>query len=156
MENINEEEKLRLVGAEVYEVLKSVSKEKYDKVPKSIIGLFKKFENEKIVKKIDPNKSFKEQEISQEAKDIIFFITLDYWLDEEQKKRVLKNMEMNEQKFNEKYSYENLFKPKQEVKKEELGNNELEEEQSILVKKKENFFNKFVKILKRIFKKEDK
>ena len=74
MGNLDDEEKMRLVGAEVYEVLKNMPKYDYDKVPESITSLFKKFENEKIVKKLDLSKGFREQEISQEAKDIIFLI----------------------------------------------------------------------------------
>lgn len=156
---MDEEEKLKLIGAEVYEVLKNVSKEKYDKLPSGMTKLFKKFENEKLVKKIDPNKSFKEQEISQEAKDIIFFITLDYWLDEEQKERILKNMKMNEQKFNEKYSYENLFKPKQYADETEKKNNDAkdEERQTLVIQRKEKFLNKIINKLKEIFfKKKDR
>ena len=88
----------KTVGAEVYEVLRNIPKEEYYKVPREITDAFKAYKDETNQIKIDFNKSFQEQEISQTAKDIIYLISLNYWLTEDDRQKILKKMEMNEEK----------------------------------------------------------
>ncbi len=114
---------LNTIGAEVYEVLENIPKEDYYKIPKEITSLFENFKGFNAIKKIDPNKSFSEQNISQDAKDIIFYISLNYWLSEDQRNEAIKKLEINEKIFNEKYSVENLFKDSSNVD----GNKNVEE-----------------------------
>lgn len=127
---------MQVVGAEVYEVLKNVSKEEYDKVPKKIINLFEKYKNHNDEIKIDLSKSFKEQKISQKAKDIIFVISLNYWLTDEERKQVIKKLNENEKKFNEKYNIEKIFEERKAEKTNEETTNKA------LVKYEEKWYTK--------------
>ena len=97
------------VYAEVYEVLRSVPEEKFYKVPKKLTNFFEKYKGYGKGVKIDLNKRFAEQDISQKAKDIIFCISLNYWLSDEEKDEVVRKMKINEKEYREKYSVDNLF-----------------------------------------------
>ncbi|MBR2787056.1 MAG: hypothetical protein IKD76_06160 [Clostridia bacterium] len=113
-------ENLERVGAEVCAVLKSVPSEEYNKVSKNIRNLFERYISESKKIKIDTSKSFDEQSISKEAKDIIFVISFNYWLTEEQKKVALKKLKQNEIELNQKYDIERIFKSRREKSEEKI------------------------------------
>ena len=146
MDNISEFE---IVGAEVYEVLRNIPKEEYYKVPRKITATFEKFKDVEIKTKIDLTKSFQEQNISKRAKEIIYCISLNYWLSEEEKHKILKKLKENEEKFNEKYSVEKLFEQK---KKKEEVKIQSENKTTDLVKCEEKWYTKILKKIKKFFK----
>lgn len=135
MEDINE---LDIAGVEVYQLLQYLPREKYYKIPKKITSLFEKYKDYNIKTKIDKNKRYEEQEISQKARDVIFYISLNYWLTEEEKNRVIEKMKQNEAELEEKYSVEKIF----QTKKENVA---------ITVQEKQNVFTKIINCIKRIF-----
>ena len=96
---------------------------------------------------IDKNKSFAEQQISEGAKDLISLIYYDYMAEEDEKKEILEQWNLNEEKYQEKqdgkYEYENLF----HREKTTTESNQLVEV------KKETLFEKIKKMLKQIIKK---
>ena len=95
---------------------------------------------------IDTNKSFAEQQISEEAKDLISLIYYDYIAEKDEKEEILKQWNLNEKKYqekqNEKYEYENLFHREKTTT----------ECTQLVEVKKETLFEKIKKILKQIIK----
>ena len=158
-------ESFEKVGAEVCAVLKSVPSKEYNKVSKNIRNLFEGYSDGSKKIKIDTSKSIEEQNISKEAKDIIFVISLNYWLTEEQKKIALKKLKENEIKMNEKYDIERIFKSKSNryeekmekvgasqelaVNEDEVGKNNTSK---ALVKSTGKWYNKIFSFFRRIFK----
>lgn len=91
---------------------------------------------------INPNKKFKEQNISEKSKDLISLIYYEYIANEEEKKEILHKWNSNEDKYQnmqrEKYNYNNLFK-----------NNVCVE---LVGTKKKTIFQKIKKLIKNFFK----
>ena len=63
---------LEKIGSEVYAALSNVSIEKYNKIDPKIIEVFEKYRESSQNIKINPEVDFENQNISKEAKDIIF------------------------------------------------------------------------------------
>jgi len=113
-------ENLANIGAEVYAVLNTVPKVKYNMIPQKITELFEKYKEQSKKIQIDTSKKFEEQEISRKAKDIVFAISLNYWLTEDERKLVLEKINENEQTVTEKYNVDNLFQKQNEVIEDEI------------------------------------
>ncbi len=137
---------LDIIGAEVYAILSNVSKERYNKIPTKITKTFEKYKEAAKNIIIKTNEEFDKQDISKEAKDIIFVIALNYWLTDEEKKNAIKNMNLNEEKLKEKYNIEKMFKKRKskQINKEEVVS---------IIEKKENIFTKIINFIKKFFKK---
>lgn len=93
---------------------------------------------------IDVNKSFKEQKISERSKDLISLIYYDYIAEEDEKKEILNQWNLNEKYYQnaqkEKYNYDNIFKKK----------NEDATCVELIEVKKETIFQKIKNLLKKI------
>ena len=67
---------------------------------------------------IDVNKNFEEQRISEKSKDLISLIYYDYIAEEDEKKEILKQWNLNEKNYQnaqkERYNYSNIFTKKKE------------------------------------------
>ncbi len=91
---------------------------------------------------IDVNKSFQEQKISEKSKDLISLIYYDYIADEDEKKEILKQWNLNEKDYQkaqkEKYNYDNIFK------KEKANTTCVE----LIEVKKDTIFQKIKKLIK--------
>ena len=146
-------DKYDIAVAEVCNFLHNIPKQKYDLLPKKLIDLFEKYKDYNIGGKIDLEKSYEEQEISQMAKDMIFIITYNYWLTEEQKCSVLKQMEINEEKLYEKYNSDNLFKNKKTYQEESIEINSTQTSTQMIKTDNQNFIQKIINFFKNIFKK---
>lgn len=81
---------------EVLEILKSISKEDYDKIPNEEISVFEENKNKDYDFKYNPNKTLKEQNVSKEAKYIIAILFRDYWATPEQKAKIIKKEKQDE------------------------------------------------------------
>lgn len=135
------------ISTEVLAVLKEIPKSQFDKIPPKVIEMFEKNKSHTNEIKIDTNKKLEEQNISKEAKDIIFLLGLNYWLTEEERKEVLIKLNENEKALKEKYNVENLLKTN---KSEQKDLKEFEQEQE-LTEYKEGFFTKIVNKIKSYF-----
>jgi len=138
---------LNIIGAEVYAVLNKVSKEMYNKVPIKIREEFEKFKEEALKVEIKEDIPFEEQDITKETKDIIFAISLNYWLTEEKRKEVLIKLKENENSLNEKYNVDNIFK---KISKENI-NIDIENK-NIVKEQKEKWYIKILNKIKSHFK----
>ena len=70
---------------EVLDILKYISKEDYEKIPKSKIKVFEENSNKNYSFKYDVDKTLEEQNVSEIAKMIIAILCRDYWTTNEQR-----------------------------------------------------------------------
>ena len=140
---------------EVLEILKSISKEDYNKIPSDIINVLENSKDEKYYFKYDKNKTLDEQNVLGETKIIIAILFRDYWATEVQRERILKIQKEERQKIEDnkriKFPPNEIFK-KDISKIDENARNEIynESKHSIEIKK-DNFFMKIKNKSKSIF-----
>ena len=75
---------------EVLDILKYISKEDYEKIPKSKIKVFEGNSNKNYSFTYDENKTLDEQNVSEIAKAIIAILFRDYWATKEQRYVIIK------------------------------------------------------------------
>ena len=75
---------------EVLDILKYISKEDYEKIPKSKIKVFEENSNKNYSFTYDKNKTLDEQNVSEIAKAIIAILFRDYWATKEQRYVIIK------------------------------------------------------------------
>ena len=75
---------------EVLDILKYISKEDYEKIPKSKIKVFEENSNKNYSFKYDVDKTLEEQNVSEIAKMIIAILCRDYWTTNEQRYVIIK------------------------------------------------------------------
>ena len=129
---------------------------KKPKIPKTIIETFEKKQKKDYVFNIDINKTFEEQNLLEETKDIFAIIFRDYWATPYQKERIEAKEKYDRQKLEEekaqKYNPDDLFKKKNiesvigSTEKDTIENSNLPIEV-----KKEKFYEKIINFFKRIF-----
>ena len=84
---------------EVLDILKYISKEDYEKIPKSKIKVFEENSNKNYSFTYDENKTLDEQNVSEIAKAIIAILFRDYWATKEQRYIIIKKQqEIRDQK----------------------------------------------------------
>ena len=115
-----------------------------EKIPVRIIAkLCEEAADSKLDFYIDANKSFEEQNISEKSKDLISLIYYDYIADEDEKKEILEQWNLNEKNYRqvqeEKYDYNNLF-----------NNIETTDCVQLIEVKKDNIFQKIKNLIKKI------
>lgn len=75
--------------AELLEILKYVSEEDFNKIPKDKIEIMKENANKDHKFKYDPNKTLDENNVSELTKRFIAMIFRDYWATDAQRKKIL-------------------------------------------------------------------
>lgn len=84
---------------EVLDILKHISKEDYEKIPKSKIKVFEENCNKNYNFTYDENKTLDEQNVSETTKVIIAILFRDYWATKEQRYIIIKKQqEIKDQK----------------------------------------------------------
>lgn len=84
---------------EVLNILKHISKEDYEKIPKSKIKVFEENSNKNYNFTYDENKTLDEQNVSEITKVIIAILFRDYWATKEQRYIIIKKQqEIKDQK----------------------------------------------------------
>ena len=84
---------------EVLDILKHISKEDYEKIPKSKIKVFEENCNKNYNFTYDENKTLDEQNVSEITKVIIAILFRDYWATKEQRYIIIKKQqEIRDQK----------------------------------------------------------
>ena len=136
--------------SEVNEILKSISKEDYEKIPKSKIELFKKCSNPNYKFNYNPNFTLEEQNVSKRARAIIAILFRDYWATDIQRNKIVKmqknefsRLEMEKEK---KYDVNNIFNNAKKNKENTTSDNEW-----IIIYKK-SFFQRLKEKIKYIIK----
>ena len=75
--------------SEVLEILKYISEEDYNKIPKEKIDLFKEYASKEYVFKYNPTMTLDEQNVSKIAKGIIAILFRDYWSTPSQREKIV-------------------------------------------------------------------
>lgn len=131
--------------SEVLEILKHISQEDYNKIPKEKIVLFQNNYNKEYNFTYDMNKTLDEQNVSKKAKTIIAILFRDYWATDTQREKIKAKEEYDRKiKEQEKYNPDNIFKPKETINNYEFSNFPIEV-------KKENLIQKILNFIKNIF-----
>ncbi len=142
---------------EVLEILKYVSLEDYNKIPKNKIELFKANANNNYHFTYSPNKTLNEQNVSKIAKGIIAILFRDYWATDIQREKIIKKQNadrriIEEQKVG--FCPEEAFKRPTISDSEEVEENNMIDNQNLLVKTpKYNVFQKIMIYIKKCLRK---
>ncbi len=139
--------------AEMLEILKYISKEDYDKIPKRRIHLFETNANRNHVFRYNPNLTLDEQHVSLRTKYIIAILFRDYWATEQQREKILKkekwDMMKAEEEKKEKYNQDNIFH--RSNISHTIYEENIPQENNALIEVKENIFIKIVNKIKKFF-----
>jgi len=140
--------------SEVLEIIKYISKEDYNKIPKSKIELFEKKANPNYKLAYNPSLTLEQQQVSKRAKAIIAILFRDYWATDEQRENIIRKQrdelyKLEQEKY-EKYKPEDLFKNRALNTME--ANTKATEDTTALIKHKESFISKIINKIKRLFK----
>lgn len=136
---------------EVLEILKNISQEDYNKVPKEKINLFEHNANKEYIFDYDSTKTLEEQNVSKIARAIIAILFRDYWATDEQRNKIkaFQNNkrqqieEENKQKYN-----TDIFKNRMNIANESQSG---QAENMQLVEYKENIFKRILGFFKKMF-----
>ena len=133
---------------EVYEILKYVPKEDLKRVPKKFMDMLEEKMNKNYKFSIDTSNDFiEEQELMIETRTILAYIFLNYWATEIQKEKVnikfKKDIEDAEKQKRDLYNVD-ILKNKKQLK-ENIGK---EQENAMVIYKKENFITKIFNSIK--------
>ncbi len=135
---------------EIIEILKYFPEKEYKRIPKEKIEFYKEHMDKEYEFTINPTIDLSKQNISKEANAIIVTLFLDYYANEEQKKRIKEILELNQKKEErgkrKKYNLQDLFKEKNKFEDIQQTN----VKKSELVEHNEKFFIKFKRFILKI------
>ena len=132
---------------EVYEIIKQLDEEEYNKIPSEVIKAIEENRNTEYEFDLDEDIELKEQELLPETKAILFNLFRDYLSTAEQKEKIIKmqveERRKNEQNKSEQYNLD-IFanKPK---------NRDIREEHIELIEYKENIFKRILNKIRQFF-----
>lgn len=148
IENYTKEEYAKAY-TELLEILKYVSKESLNKIPKEKLDMYNKNKDKNYTYKYDEQLEFEEQNILQLTRILIANLYIEYWAEEDEKNEIKqkdrKELEQIEKEKREKYNPDNLFNNKKSIEKEEILN--------ISVIENKNIFKKLLEKIKRLINK---
>jgi hypothetical protein len=146
---------------EVLDILKHISKEDYEKIPKSKIKVFEENCNKNYNFTYDENKTLDEQNVSEITKVIIAILFRDYWATKEQRYIIIKKQqEIKDQKQKELMA---KFEQNKNISEKDLKKVDVASDLDLdidykslganvqLYKREEGFFEKLVNKIKGLF-----
>lgn len=146
---------------EVLDILKYISKEDYEKIPKSKIKVFEENSNKNYNFTYDENKTLDEQNVSEITKVIIAILFRDYWATKEQRYIIIKKQqEIKDQKQKELMA---KFEQNKNISEKDLKKVDVASDLDLdidykslganvqLYKREEGFFEKLVNKIKGLF-----
>ena len=132
---------------EVYEIIKQLDEEEYNKIPSEVIKAIEENRNTEYEFDLDEDIELKDQELLPETKAILFNLFRDYLSTPEQKEKIIKMQAeerlKNEQKKAKQYNSD-LFANKQKVQS-------VEREHIELIEYKENIFKRIFNKIRQFF-----
>ena len=147
------EENYHKAYKEVSEILKDVRQESVNKIPKRMLETFEKKMDKDYVFNVDINKSFEEQNLLEETKDIFAVIFRDYWATPYQREKIKEKEKYDRQKIEEekanKYNPDDIFNKK--IKEQNKEKNEKQAVNELPIEYKEKFYLKIIRFFKNIF-----
>ena len=137
--------------SEVLEILRYVSIDDYNKIPKEHIEFFENNSNKNYDFFYNPYKELDEQKVSKRAKAIIAIIFRDYWATDIQREKIIAKQNYDriqlEKEKKEKYGSHDIFKNN---KTENIENST---ETLAMIEYKETFLNRIINKVKKLFRK---
>lgn len=131
--------------SEVDEFLGLISNEHRNKIPKKLREFFREEKDTNYIKGINPNVPIKNQKLKEETLGIIALLNLQYWCEDENEKKRLKEVyAKNEKRYQEYLQVQ--FNPNEIFKKKEPTQESLS-----IVEYKESIIKKLVNKIKNIF-----
>ena len=135
----------RQAYSEVDEFLGLISNEHRNKIPKKLREFFREEKDTNYIKGINPNVPIKNQKLKKETLGIIALLNLQYWCEDENEKKRLKEVyAKNEKRYQEYLQVQ--FNPNEIFKKKEPTQESLS-----IVEYKESIIKKLVNKIKNIF-----
>ena len=144
---------------EVLDILKYISKEDYEKIPKSKIKVFEENSNKNYSFKYDVDKTLEEQNVSEIAKMIIAILCRDYWTTNEQRYIIIKKQ--REAREEQERQIRERIEQNRQIKEDSLkvidvsSDLDLDLDYSrgtnLEIYKKENIFKRIISKIKEIF-----
>lgn len=104
---------------EVYVILQEMSKEDRNKIPNSLIEMIENKMNNLYDFKLDPDKTFEEQNLLRETEAILTYIFINYWSTDGQKEEIrqkFRNEILEEENKKGQFDYKSLFRNKKQEK----------------------------------------
>ena len=144
---------------EVLDILKHISKEDYEKIPKSKIRVFEENCNKNYNFIYDENKTLDEQNVSEITKVIIAILFRDYWATKEQRYIIIKKQqEIKDQKQKELMAKfeQNKNISEKDLKKVDVANDldldiDYARGTNLEIYKEENIFKRIISKIREIF-----
>ncbi len=138
-----------VISKEVLTVLSYCDKNIINKIPNSLIKELVNYAADSNIEcVINSEKKLEEQNISEESKDLIALIYYSFIANEEGKKEIKENWDINETKYQEdlkdKYNVDNIFKNKNNINNENMCLVEYKEK-NIIIKFIKKIIDKFKK-----------
>ena len=142
------ENNLRKSYSEVYEILNLMENIYLDKIPNKVIELINNERDKDFKTSISTDIALEKQKLQRDTLAILAILYLNYWCESEQEKKELIELFNDVDKANaEKYSYENLFNNKSNIKETFSENN------IAIVEYKENILKRILGFFKKMFRK---
>ena len=136
---------IRQAYSEVDEFLGLISNEHRNKIPKKLREFFREEKDTNYIKGINPHVPIKNQKLKEETLGIIALLNLQYWCEDENEKKRLKEVyAKNEKRYQEYLQVQ--FNPNEIFKKKEPTQESLS-----IVEYKESIIKKLVNKIKNIF-----
>lgn len=136
---------------EVLEILKYLPADEYNKIPSEEIEFYENHKDYNYVCNYNPKNTIKSQNISREAIAILVTIFRDFFATYQQKEKLNKILNKNEQRYQEKlrkkYKSDNIFKNRIRSKVHQSEN----ELNNGIMEFKETYLNKIFKRCKKLF-----
>lgn len=127
--------------AETSKVINFMNEDLVKKIPKDILSLIEVNKDKNYKVSILPDVPIYEQNIKKETKGILAVLYREYLCDENERKRLQKE---EKEYFKSKYSVDKLFENRKKTK-------EIENNNEIVVLKKENIIEKLIKTIRKFF-----
>ena len=144
---------------EVLDILKYISKEDYEKIPKSKIKVFEENSNKNYSFKYDIDKTLEEQNVSEIAKMIIAILCRDYWTTNEQRYIIIKKQ--REAREEQERQIREIIEQNRQIKEDSLKVIDVSSDldldldyargTNLEIYKEENIFKRIISKIKEIF-----
>jgi len=135
------------VFTEVYDIICHMDEKLRSKIPKRFIKIIKENRNLNYSVNIDYNQNISNWNIIYDTKVMLSVIYRDFLVDDKKRCELKKNDRLL---IEEKFNPENLFK-NSKYNNEEINKEQIKDEKSLVVVKKESFYHKVINFIKNIF-----
>lgn len=144
------------IAKETVEVLKFTDVDFKSRISEKLLNLLEELSHQSTKEvKIDLNKKLNEQNISEECKDLLSLLYLNYYASENEKEEILKIWKENDNIYQKelegKYDIDKIFEKNTQEKIKKTEESNIQEEVKMPAVIKETFLEKLINRIKKIF-----